>query len=158
MRRSRVLRTSLAGLGLVVSLAMLVGCSRGAPAETGTPAPPVSHAPGAVTVDIAFLNHAPVLAVLDQVNRVLAKYGDRIKVTRYDLETPAGAAFAAGKHMTGHTPLAIFINGSMEVTEGGQHIRFFSFPQGQGTGMVPEGGWSVAALDAALAHATGARR
>jgi len=113
--------------------------------------------PEAVTVDIAYLDHAPVLAVLDQVTRVLAKYGDRLKVARYDLETPAGTAFAERKHLTGHTPLAIFINGSMDVTEGGHHIRFFRFPEGQGTRMVPAGGWSMALLDAALAHATGAR-
>jgi len=157
MKSPRTSRTTVAALALVVGMVVLVGCSRGAAVGTGAPSRPASYVPEAVPVDIAYLNHAPVLTVLDQVNRVLAKYGDRIKVARYDLETPAGAAFAERKHMTGHVPLAIFINGSMDATEGGQHIRFFSFPQGQGTGRVPAGGWSVAALDAVLARATGAR-
>jgi len=157
MKRPRASRTGVAGLALVVGIVVLVGCSRGTAVGTGAPSRPAGHVPEAVTVDIAYLDHAPVLAVLDQVTRVLAKYGDRLKVARYDLETPAGTAFAERKHLTGHTPLAIFINGSMDVTEGGHHIRFFRFPEGQGTGMVPAGGWSMALLDAALAHATGAR-
>lgn len=99
-----------------------------------------------------------MLAVLDQVNRILAKYGGRLKVSRYDLDTPAGDTFAKSKRLTGHTPLAIFINGSTDLTLNGHRVRFYSFPQGEGTGMVAEGAWTLDALDAALAQTTGGRR
>lgn len=141
---------AFAALVLVAAMLILAGCS-GARAVTG-------GTPAVVTVDIAYLDHPPVMAVLDQVNRVLAKYGDHLKVSRYDLDTPAGDTFAKAKRLTGHTPLAIFINGSMDVTLNGHRVRFYSFPQGEGTGMVAEGGWTLEALDAALAQATSARR
>ena len=99
-----------------------------------------------------------MLDVLEQVNRVLAKYGGKITTNRYDLDTPAGEAFAKTAHLTGHTPLAIFINGSMDVTEDGHRVRFLDFPQGQGTVMMAGGAWSMAALDVALAQATGKGR
>ncbi len=138
-------------LVLLGGLTVFAGCGAGARAVTGS-------TPGVVTVDIAYLEHAPVLAVLDQVNRVLAKYGNRLKVSRYDLDTPAGEAFAKSRRLTGHVPLAIFINGSMDVVLNGHRVRFYSFPQGEGTGMVAEGAWTLEALDAALAQATGGRR
>lgn len=141
-------RRAIAALALVAGIVVFAGCGGGTRAVT----------PGVVTVDIAYLDHAPVLAVLDQVNRVLAKYGDRLKVSRFDLVTPAGEAFATAKRLTGHTPLAIYINGSMDVTLNGHHVRFYSFPQGEGTGTVAEGGWTLGALDATLAQATSARR
>jgi hypothetical protein len=139
-----------AALVLMAAMLILAGCS-GARAVTGGTA-------AVVTVDIAYLDHPPVMAVLDQVNRVLAKYGDRLKVSRYDLDTPAGDTFAKAKRLTGHVPLAIFINGSMDVTLNGHRVRFYSFPQGEGTGMVAEGAWTIDALDAVLGQAIGGRR
>jgi hypothetical protein len=56
--------------------------------------------------------------------------------------------------LTGHTPLAIFVNGSMQFTLDGRTVKFFSFPAGQGTGMVPDGGWSMADLQRVLDEAT----
>lgn len=109
-----------------------------------------SPAPGAATVDIVFLNHPPVRGVLAQVDSVLAAYGDRVRVTRYDLDTAEGAAFAEQRGLTGHTPLAIFVNGSLSFDVGGRRVTFESFPQGAGTGMVPDGAWTTADLDSVL--------
>ncbi len=142
---------TIATLVLTAGILILAGCGAGARAVTG-------GTPTVVTVDIAYLSHPPVLAVLDQVNRVLAKYGNRLKISRYDLDTPAGETFAKAKRLTGHVPLAIFINGSMDVTLGGHRVRFYSFPQGEGTGIVAGGAWTLDALDAALAQATGTPR
>lgn len=112
----------------------------------GSPPP----TPGVVTVDILFLNHPPVRDVLTQVDPVLAAYGDKVSVTRYDSDTPEGAAFAKQKGLTGHVPLAIFINGSQTFDVNGRKVTFESFPQGAGTGMVPDGVWTVADLDSVL--------
>jgi len=110
--------------------------------------------PGAVTVEVAYLNHPPLRPALSEVDKLLANYGDRVSVTRYDFDTPEGEAFAKAKGLTGHTPLAIFINGSMQFTLNGRTVKFYSFPQGQGTGMVPEGGWTVQDLQQVLDEAT----
>jgi hypothetical protein len=158
MKNRPALRAALAPLALLGGMVVLAGCSGGARAIPGGAGQSPSGGPGVVLVDIAYLNHGPVLDVLDHVNRVLAKYGDRLKVSRYDLDTPTGDTFAKAKRLTGHTPLAIFINGSMDVTLNGHRVRFYSFPQGEGTGMVAEGAWTIDMLDAALAQATGGRR
>jgi hypothetical protein len=112
----------------------------------GSPSP----TPGVVTVDILFLNHPPVRDVLTQVDPVLAAYGDKVSVTRYDVDTPEGAAFAKQKGLTGHVPLAIFVNGVPTFDVNGRKVTFESFPQGAGTGMVPDGAWAVADLDSVL--------
>ena len=109
-----------------------------------------SSTPGVVTVDILFLNHPPVREVLTQVDAVLAVYGDKGSVTRYDFDTPEGAAFAKQKGLTGHVPLAIFVNGSQTFDVNGRKVTFESFPQGAGTGMVPDGAWAVADLESVL--------
>jgi len=94
-------------------------------------------------VEIAFLNHAPVLTALKDVDKLLASYGEKVTVTRYDLETSQGAAFAKSKGLTGHVPLAIFIDGAMEIKLPDRTVKFYSFPQGKGTFMVASGSWTV---------------
>jgi hypothetical protein len=119
------------------------------------PAPTSATAkPGAAIVEIAYLNHPPVRPVLAEVDKLLATYGDRVSVTHYDFDTPEGQTFAKAKGLIEHTPVAIFVNGSMEFKLSGRSVKFYSFPQGQGTGMVPEGAWSVADLQAVLDQAT----
>lgn len=122
----------------------LTACSSATP-EPGVPAPSET-----VTVDIVYLNHAPVLAILEEVDAALKPYGDRVKVTRYDFDTPEGAEFAKKMGITGHDPLAIFLNGSQSFNLDGRTVTFNSFPQGGGTGMVAEGAWTVADLDTVL--------
>jgi len=112
----------------------------------GSPSP----TPGAATVDILFLNHPPIRDVLTQVDPVLAAYGNKVSVTRYDVDTTEGASFAKKKGLAGHVPLAIFVNGSQTFDVNGRQVTFESFPQGAGTGMVPDGAWTVADLDSVL--------
>jgi hypothetical protein len=109
----------------------------------------------AVTVDILYLNHAPVLEVLEQVDPILASYGEQIKVNRYDYNTSEGAALAEQKGIKEHMPLIIYINGTSTFDLDGQKITFESFPQGEGTAMMAAGSWTIAELDAALKKVTG---
>lgn len=121
-----------------------------------TPQPVSSLAePGVVTVEIIYLNHPPVRNVLAEVDQLLATYGERVSVGRYEFDTAEGAALAEARGITGHTPLAIFVNGSLEFTVEGRPVKFYSFPQGQGTGVVPDGAWSLADLERVLNEATG---
>jgi hypothetical protein len=77
-----------------------VGTTTAAPALA--PQSPVAPA-GAVQVDIVYLNHPPLRGVLADLDKLLATYGQRVHVTRYDFDTPQGEAFAASKGLTGHT-------------------------------------------------------
>ncbi len=130
-------------LALIAAL-MLSACS-GSPSPTS----------GAVTVEIVFLNHPTIRKVLTQVDSTLAAYGDKVNVTRYDFDTPEGEAFAEKKSLSGHVPLAIFVNGSQTFDLNGRKVTFESFPEGAGTGVVPDGAWTVADLDAVLKSVVG---
>jgi hypothetical protein len=135
----------------VVACSVVVGSGRSEGSSSG-PSPAAAVA-GTPRVEIAFLNHSPVLTALKDVDKLLASYGDKITVIRYDLETDEGAAFAKGKRLAGHVPLAIFINGAMEVKLNDRTVKFYSFPEGKGTFMVASGSWTVEDLRQTLDQA-----
>ena len=99
--------------------------------------------PGVTTVEIVYLNHGPVRSVLTEIDNLLGGYGEQVHITRYDFNTTEGEAFAKSQGLSGHIPLAIFVNGLTEFTVNERSVKFFSFPQGQGTGMVPDGAWNI---------------
>jgi hypothetical protein len=139
-------------------LVILGNVACGGPSEgarAGSSAAP--SASGIPRVEIAFLNHPPVISALAEADKLLASYGDKIEVIRYDLETDQGAAFAKGKRLTGHFPIAIFINGASDIKLKDRTVKFFSFPQGAGTFMVASGSWTVddlrQAIDQSLSRA-----
>lgn len=142
-------------LGVLVVLGIVAcgGRSEGAPAASSA-APSASGMP---KVEIAFLNHPPVISALAEVDKLLDSYGDRIEVIRYVLETDQGAAFAKSKRIKGHFPIAIFINGASDIKLKDRTVKFFSFPQGTGTFMVASGSWTVddlrQAIDQSLSRA-----
>ncbi|HEX9924183.1 MAG TPA: hypothetical protein VGD99_16120 [Anaerolineae bacterium] len=118
---------------------LLTGCgAEAAPAQALPPAPP-----DVTTVELVYLNHGPVRSVLADIDKLLAGYGEQVYVARYDVGTPEGEAFVQAKGLTGHTPLAISINGSMEFTMGDRAVKFYSFPQGQGTFIAADGDWTL---------------
>lgn len=116
---------------LIVDLLLLTGCGTNVVPAEPLPAAP----PGVTTVEIIYLNHGPVRPVLAEIDALLEDYGEQVHITRYDFGAPEGEAFAQARNLTGHTPLAIFINGSMEFSVGDRTVKFYSFPQGQGTGL-----------------------
>ena len=131
----------MALMTLIVGL-LLAGCGANAAPAQPLPAAP----PGAPIVEIAYLNHSPVRGVITEVDNLLAEYGEQLYVIRYDFNTPEGEAFAQARDLTEHTPLAIFVNGSIEFTVGGRAVKFYSFPQGQGTFLASAGDWTMADL------------
>ena len=136
---------------LIILLAGLVlaGCGGGT-----TPAQPLPTAPpGVTTVDLIYLNHGPVRSVLTDIDPLLAEYGPQLHIARYDFDSPAGEALAETHGLSGHTPLAIFVNGSMEFTVGERAVKFYSFPQGQGTFLAADGDWTLADLRQVLDQA-----
>jgi hypothetical protein len=145
MKRSARFLGVLVVLGIVACGGRSEGASAGVSAATA--------AAGVPRVEIAFLNHPPVITALTEVDKLLASYGDKITVTRYDLETDQGAAFAKSKGLHGHVPIEIFINGASDITLKDRTVKFYSFPQGTGTFMVASGSWTVDDLKQAIDQA-----
>jgi hypothetical protein len=141
MARSRFFISMAILLGLLMGSISLAGCGQ-----------------SPVAVEIAYLNHPPVQAVLVDVNKVLAKYEKQLQVTRYDIGTPEGAAFLKNKNLNQGSVLAIFVNGSIAYQKSDQQVQFISFPVGKGTAMMRAGNWTVDDLDAALAAATNSKK
>ena len=156
----RLVASRLSGLPWLAALALIIllaGCGQGASVGGSGVAGAAEGKPGVVAVDVLYLNHPPVTPILADIDKVVAGYGDRVKVTRYDDETPQGQDLAKARNVTGHVPLVIFINGSMEVKVDGRQVKFYSFPQGRSTFMAASGSWTMGDLDAALTQATGVK-
>src|SRR3972149_2805338 len=136
---TKSLLSGLRWLATLTILVTVVGCGSGATAGNGQGATVPAKAPGVVTVEIAYLNHPPVRPVLSDVDKVMASYGDKVSVSRYDFDTPEGAAFAKSRNLDEHTPIAIFLDGKMEFKLGDRQVKVFSFPPGPRTGAVPAG-------------------
>lgn len=109
---------------------------------------------GPVQVEIISLDHAPIRPAVQEALDLAAEYGDKVAVQSYEFGTPEGDAFAEERGLTEHTPIAIFVNGEMEFEVNGRTVKFYSFPQGEGTGMVAEGVWTMADLRAVLEKET----
>jgi hypothetical protein len=161
-----LLRRGKSQSGAIATMPMhgMMGLAMGLFAKPQQGASPTEHAaviasvspakPGIVSVEVAYLNHPPVLPVLSEVDKLLATYRDRVSVTRYDFDTPEGEAFARAKGLTEHTPLAIFTNGSMQFDVNGRTIMYFKFPQGQSLRKMMEGNWTLQDLKQTLDEAT----
>lgn len=132
-------------VGLVLALmasVLLVACS-----SSG------SEADGPVRVEIISLDHAPIRPATEKVSDLAAEYGEDVTVSVYHFGTPEGDSFADDNGVTDHTPIAIFVNGESEFDIDGRTVQFLSFPQGEGTGIVAEGDWTVDDLRAVLDRA-----
>jgi hypothetical protein len=142
-------------LAAILALGLVACSGRAERTRAGSSAAPAAS--GIPKVEIAYLNHGPVITALSDVNKLLASYGDRISVTRYDLETDQGEAFARSKGLSGHFPIAIFVNGASEIKLKDHTVKFFSFPKGTGTFMIASGSWTAddlrQAIDQALSGA-----
>ncbi len=136
---------------------VLTACSTKGSAPSAQTNGPVAGDPAAdaaVLVEIISLDHSPIRPAVQEVQDVAAEFGDKVTVQAYNFGTPDGDAFAEEHNLEGHTPIAIFVNQKMEYEVDGRSIKFYSFPQGGGTGMVAEGGWSMDDLRAVLEQVT----
>lgn len=111
--------------------------------ETDLSSKDMNAMPGVPVVELIYLDHGPVRKVVTDIEESLVGYGESICFVRYTFGSPEGDAFAESMKLEGHIPLAIFIDGSMEYKLDNRSVEFISFPQGQGTGFVEDGAWSV---------------
>lgn len=123
-----------------ILILLLAGCSSG---SAGGVSSTKGAKDGVVRVEVIALNHPPVRPILAGIDELLSGYGDRVSFQHFDFDTPEGQDFAKQYGLEPHTPLAIFIDGQMEYDLGGRNVKFYSFPQGEGTGVVPDGSWRL---------------
>ena len=109
---------------------------------------------GPVQVEIISLDHSPIRPAVQEVEALAAEFGDKVVVQSYYFDTPEGTDFAEDRGLEEHTPIAVFVNGEMEFEINGRSVKFYSFPQGGGTGMVAEGIWTIDDLQAILEQET----
>lgn len=112
-----------------------------------------SEAVGAVRVEIISLDHAPIRPATEEASELAGEYGADVTLSTYHFDTPEGDSFADDNGLTEHTPIAIFIDGESEFDIDGRSVKFLSFPQGEGTGVVADGGWTMDDLRAVLDRA-----
>lgn len=86
--------------------------------------------------------------MLTDIDAVLADYGT-LTVTRYDLATADGQAFAE-RNAVEHPFLTILIDGERTFDPAGRMISLNDFPRGRGTDEVPDGDWTLDDLRAIL--------
>ena len=149
--RRNLIRRLLLPMMLV---SILAACGTTTPSSTDKPAVK-SVAQDTVTVEILYLDHGPVRSVLSELEAAVTRVEDRVSLRMYKAGDADGEAFAEAHDITEHTPLAIFIDGSMEHKLDGRSVKFYSFPQGQGTGVVQDGDWAMADFDAILTQLAG---
>ena len=115
---------------------------------------PSTYPDAAVQVEVIALNHAPIRPAVEEVEALVAEYGEKAGYTRYDFDTDAGKAFAEQHGIDEHTPIAIYVNGVDEFEINGVMTKFYSFPQDGGTGIVASGTWTMDDLRTVLDQET----
>jgi len=140
--RSGLLVTAAAALAVLVS-----SCGSGGSAVA---------VEGPVRVEIISLDHAPIRPATEAAAAIAGEYGGDVAVSTYHFDTADGAAFAEDQGLTDHVPIAIFINGRSEFEIDGRSVSFSSFPQGDGTGVVADGDWTMDDLRLVLDRAVAA--
>ena len=121
---------------------------------SNSPVLPSTHPDAAVQVEVIALDHAPIRPAVEDVEALVTEYGEKVGYTLYSFDTDEGIAFAEQHDLTEHTPIAIYINGEIEFDMDGRAVKFYSFPQGSGTGVVPDGVWTMDDLRSVLDQET----
>jgi len=140
---------------VAVAVAACTGGSGTSPDSVGRSSPPSEQAENGIPVEIISLDHAPIRPFTEAALEIANSYGDDVTVIVYDFGTPEGEAFAEERGVTEHTPIAIFIDGRYEFDVDGRTVAFLNFPQGEGTGVVAEGTWTMDDLRTVLDRMTG---
>jgi hypothetical protein len=116
--------------------------------------PAAAPAAPAVSVEILYMNHGPMMPTVKEIKNLTSRYGQKIQLAWHDFETPEGEAFMARKGIRQHVPLMIWINGKTTATVKDKEISFTGFPTGSGPAFF-QGKWTMDDLRRALDQATG---
>ena len=115
--------------------------------------PCTSFAAKEIKVEVLYMNHGPLMESLEQVKKVLSRYGNKITVSWHDFESKEGEQFMAKKGVTQHIPLVIWLDGKFALPVNGKEVKFVGFPTGSGPAFF-QGKWTMVDLKSALDQIT----
>lgn len=98
-----------------------------------------------IQMEIFYLPHRPALAVVSKVEKVAADF-DNIVIKKYNFEDPDTDNLLKKYNLSGHMPVAIFINGQNNFTVKGQEISLRNFPKGDAFVPMFAGSWDYTDL------------
>jgi hypothetical protein len=106
-----------------------------------------------VKIDVVYMNHGPLQSTLQEIKALFGKYGKKIVVSWYDVESDEGVQFMAKKGIRGHIPLVIWMDNQLKFQVDGKEIIFAGFPTGSGPYFF-QGKWTMGDLQKALNQIT----
>ncbi len=105
-------------------------------------------------IDIFFLPHRPALAVVSEVEKISAEFPDTT-IQKYSFENPDNKELLKKYNLTGHMPVAIFINGKNSFTVNGEKKSLRNFPKGNTFVPLFAGEWDYDDLRSILREISG---
>jgi hypothetical protein len=109
-----------------------------------------------IQMEIFYLPHGPAQAVVSEVEKVAAEFKN-IVIKKYSFEDPATEKLQKIYNLTGHMPVAIFINAQNSFTVKGQKISLQNFPKGNAFVPMFAGEWDYADLRVILQKVSGGK-
>lgn len=93
-----------------------------------------------VKIDVAgYISHGPMQPTIDAIKEVTSKYGDKVNVSWYDMNTADGSKFMTDNHLSAH--LNILIDGKYTYLVNNKQVTFQWFEGQQ---------WTKADLDSVI--------
>ena len=102
-------------------------------------------------VEIFYLPHPPAEAVVEKVDKILAKF-PQYKVKKYNFYDKANQQKIESYNLLGHIPVAIFINRKNTFYIDGRKVVFKNFPQSDDFVPTYSGLWDYGDLEKILAN------
>lgn len=82
----------------------------------------------AVNVEVFFLPHPPAVKVVENVEQIAAQFNN-VTLTRHSFDDAASQPLVQKYGITGHLPVAIFIDGKDQYMLAGRRVTFRNFPK-----------------------------
>lgn len=107
-----------------------------------------------VKMEIFYLPHRPALNVVDKVEKLALEFAN-VTIHKYNFDDPESEGLLEKYSLTGHMPVAIFINGKNRFTVNGHEMRLRNFPKGDSFVPTFAGEWDYTDLRAILTSLSG---
>jgi len=101
-------------------------------------------------VEVFYLPHPPIDPIRQKIKSILQKF-PKYELKEYDFDDKNNKQKIENYNLTGHIPVAIFINGTDVFLINGQKITFKNFPKGDAFVPSLEGSWDYNDLEKVLA-------
>jgi hypothetical protein len=108
---------------------------------------PVVPPKSKVVVEILYMNHGPLQAVLRQLRTDFAQFENKVEFRWYDFDNDL--AFKKKKKIDYHAPMIIWIDDSNTFPINGKQVKFSGFPKGQGPEFA-RGAWEISDVISAI--------